>query len=353
MPAFVEISDKKTLATSIQQLTTLLQGGFTHVRNCTVTAPSGSFPSRSVRFLHASKVTTGWLAVTLENRFANFFVQGSAASTEPTPLDIELEINIAKHVEDRKVGGFFVRDDSTGHIHLAHRGLFNRRRGRIPKKWVFEAMGKLGYPAVTVTINGKPEKAFVLGRIDRPALIKTITVFASKVREMKDRRDEWVEAQKSAPLMSSTRPGFQSEFSGTSQKSGSDAFDVDHGRIVDALRDALIAQGFRRVANTKAIDLMCIAPKSPHHYVVEVKTDITSQSLYTGIGQLLVSNERMRTTSPGKRTVLTLVLPRGRLEAEFQTVLDNQGIWVCRYWKSKGQYRFDLLTKACAPNNQL
>jgi hypothetical protein len=131
------------------------------------------------------------------------------------------------------------------------------------------------------------------------------------------------------------------------------AFDVAHGRIVDALRDALIAQGFRRVANTKAIDLTCIAPKSPHHYVVEVKTDITSQSLYTGIGQLLVSNERMRTTSPGKRTVLTLVLPRGRLEAEFQTVLDNQGIWVCRYWKSKGQYRFDLLTKACAPNNIL
>ena len=345
MKSLVEVTDPRHIARAITLLRAQLSAYFIHDRPGKVTAQSGVSELLPIRFHHLTRHSIGWAEWTFEDRQINFFVSLETPDSSAKPYDIDMELNFPKKGLDRRVNGFFVRDTTSDSVFVAHRGVFNRH-GAIPKTWTFKKMTALGVKPREVMIGNQLEPAFVLGIVDGhdQSTPKRIASFVRKVKLLKAHYD--AREDNGRPRLASQAPQtYTPEFHGTSTKSASERFEVEHGAIIEAIHRKLAGHGCLKVINSQAIDLRWLSPDTRRLHVLELKTGIDSQSLYTGIGQLMVHGEQLasrRATTRG-RPVFLLLLPKGRLKTPFQAVLDKQGFWVARYWKVGSSYETDLL----------
>lgn len=216
-----------------------------------------------------------------------------AYGLEPTTTrsnNITVEINVPVEDINRAISAFYAEDSDTKEIFLLHRGKVGGGRPGIGKN-AFTAWYCGGIASVD-EIHGRTTEAFLITSLGDPHMadnvadfVKAVSVFKSTVTSAQQRPEQ-------GNGNNNTAHDFHDEFSGKKNipSRASTTADCNHGRVVTALKRHLEAQHkgpSHRLINTKKIDLALMKSSQLLH-VWEVKTDISLQNLYTGIGQLIV-----------------------------------------------------------------
>ena len=125
--------------------------------------------------------------------------------------------------------------------------------------------------------------------------------------------------------------GFTPEFHGTRkgyQPASIIEASCDHGVVVSALAKVLENADGLRAGNDRHRDLYLVSPKGHIPVLFEVKTDLSTTSIYTGLGQLMLHGAQAE--APPQRI---LVVP-GEPDATTKAALSRLKVSVLPYtWK--------------------
>nr|MDO8080342.1 hypothetical protein [Candidatus Freyarchaeota archaeon] len=243
----------------------------------------------------ASKLGIWVLFQLLSNRYGNAF--GIGKPREGSNVPITCEINFPLSGINRTIGGAFAKD-SSGNIFVIHSGKIQGGRKGIGKS-LFEEK----YRGERIVVDeGMVENDFaLLGALNSSRFARQVSQFVYEV----DRIKRLVSF--SSPQIE-TLPkdyGFSEEFTGKKQYRIGKAIEAecDHGLIVNNLASTLESLGFN-VGNDRALDLYIINTKGEITTIFEIKTDTSTSSLYSGVGQLLLNSINL-----AKRPRLILTIP--------------------------------------------
>ena len=211
---------------------------------------------------------------------------------ETASLDIAVEINPRHEGTDLLVGGAFAKDER-GAVHLCHNGKMAGGRPGVGKSAFFRHYSDVR-GLEKMLYNGRPVDVVDLGPIASPRLRRRVARFAHEVARIK----KLCAAEKDGGTGASeavrpTIPTFSPEFSGRrSAYSVSHQIEAkaDHGLVVDALEAELKRAG-HLAFNDRARDLFVVDKRDRDRVTVlfEVKTDPTTTSIYTAVGQLMLN----------------------------------------------------------------
>ena len=240
---------------------------------------------------------------------------------------ITVEINVPLKSNGATVAGFFARDSRTDEVYLMHDGGIGGGKKGVGRD-AFLAWS--GLESVEVERSGKDVRdAILIGRVDANDLpyrieryVRTVRAFKDAVRQgeidkpaMRRRIEEW--------------KTYRRENSG--RRLGTRRSEIDyvsyHGDVVDALkreREETRAPE-ERVLNNPLIDLYVRSHKAMSE-IYEVKTSLTRQSIYTGIGQLLVHSDGE--VGDIRRV---LVLPEGYIPNDLARCIRRQKLSLRRF----------------------
>jgi len=246
--------------------------------------------------------------------------------TEPLAASqpIVCEINPPHEGFNRRCGGVFLKDERGG-FYLAHTGKVGGGRKGVGKSaFLRDYVGHLEpfhWP------DGRRDKLIVIGRIGDSNFPGQLGHFVHEVARFKAAATQ---QQADSPTVDSAqRFFFTPEFSSTRASyavEGSVEARCNHGLVVDALRTALGGQGLKRfVGNDQHRDLFVATLCGSRTVLFEVKTDDSSTSIYTGIGQLMLHGAIER-----KAPTRVLVLPAAPV-SKTQTALRRLGVSVLKY----------------------
>jgi len=239
---------------------------------------------------------------------------GIGKPKEGSNVSIICEINFPLKGIDRKRGGVFVEDISSGDIFLAHRGKIGGGRKGIGKS-LFENHYRGEW--VSVNDGGIENKVALIGAINSMNFVKQVSEFVFEVKRIKD----LVSSHDFKPLPKDFRKEFFGEKEYKIEKNNIHA-KCDHGLIVNELADSLKKQSFN-VGNDRYRDLYIIRDKRVVA-VFEIKTDTSPTSIYCAVGQLLLHNF----TSP--RPMLILVVPH-KIKKNLKEILSKLKIETLAY----------------------
>lgn len=249
---------------------------------------------------------------------------------EKGPLHITAEINFAHEGVNNRIGGLFAKDARTGKYFVLHRGKVGGGRKGVGKK-AFKNFYDGQF--VEVKQNHDFREVILVAGIDDP--FDAVHRFAESVRDFK----ETIKAGKfvKPPTTDESLVGFRPEFAGikSGKRNAEFEYETYHGVVVNQLRQHLseIESGGKEF-NTQFVDLG-FRRGNKITSLYEVKTSCNRQSIYTGIGQLMVH-------SSGDKTIKkTLVLPEPEnLSGEIYNTLRALGIDLVYYERKGPRVRF-------------
>jgi hypothetical protein len=233
---------------------------------------------------------------------------GTTDPTNATNLAIVGEINPPKEGINRRNAGIFVQDNN-GIIYLAHSGKVGGGRGGIGKSTFLsfyrgDNVEEVGWPDHISTT------AIIIGRIDSDHLPAQIAHFIREVERFK--KGVTADIASPTPVLLPKTPTFTPEFSGR-RKSYKLVSEIearcDHGVVIDALAEFIKIQNIR-FANDQQRDLFLLSPEGAVTHLFEIKTDASTSSLYTAIGQLMLHGAAQSTTP--KRVLILPDVPDER-----------------------------------------
>ncbi len=244
-----------------------------------------------------------------KNRYLNYFGLGKPRKHSMVP--ITCQINIPLRGIDRRVAGAFTEDKS-GVTLVTHSGKIGGGRKGIGKS-LFEDNYRGEW--VTVTDGSTQRRLALIGSLTSPRFCRQVSQFTHEVARIKNI------ASSGSPKVTPSRlsHAFSKEFSGKKKyKVGTEVeAECDHGLIVNDL--SIVLRRLRlKFGNDHNRDLYVVNASGRLTSLFEIKTDVTSTSLYTGIGQLLLNSVSM-----AKHPRLILVIPNrlGRiLEGKFKSL---------------------------------
>jgi hypothetical protein len=276
------IDDAKTIRACQAKLKQAVVSGSTEHRKHMIGYPGGVAPAT----IYYSKPLDFWMAFekTATGRYFNPCGIGYPFDAgSPAP---HVEINFPVSGIDRRVAGSFLCDED-GVVYVAHSGKVGGGTKGVGLK-AFLAY----YPAWTVVQSGDQEQpVYVLGRVDAPKLVKKLVAFTHRSKEFRDGVKAGNTGSKTGPASQAKAgdgpPTFNPEFTGKKKYTTSDLVEADcnHGTIVKALREHLVAAGLD-VGNTVNRDLYVQGSKGALLALFEVKTLADTTSVYTCVGQL-------------------------------------------------------------------
>lgn len=193
-------------------------------------------------------------------------------------LDIDLEINPPHEGLNSRLGGMFAKDIN-GNTYLCHTGRI--RYGGTSKTLFWEHYRGRGDSLDVDNGLGKFVPVVCLGRIDGPKLLYRI---ARLIREVK--RMEVIAAGTSAAPNKFT-PEFSGRKSSYSPTRMIEA-NADHGLVVDELSRAVERAGYKPF-NDQQRDLFVTDGNDQMVTLFEVKTDVSTTSIYQAVGQLMLN----------------------------------------------------------------
>ena len=205
-------------------------------------------------------------------------------------LDIAVEINPRYEGTDLVVGGAFAKDER-GAVHFCHNGKIGGGREGVGKSAFFRHYSDPG-GLEQMLYNDRLVNVVDLGPITSPRLPRRLARFAHEVVRIKEVCAK--EQETGTAVRGLTRPAiptFSPEFSGRRAAfSVSRRIDAkaDHGLVVDAL-EAAVRRGGQPAYNDGARDLFVLDEHGRMSALFEVKTDVTTTSIYTAVGQLLLN----------------------------------------------------------------
>ncbi len=190
---------------------------------------------------------------------------------------IVCEINPPYKGMDKRAAGRFAKDIS-GAIYITHSGRVGGGRPGIGQGAFLPFYGSdtiqdINWP------RGKDSESIVIGRIDSKYLPLHLSRFIRKVEEFKLYASEIpLHTHNYSPEFSGKRKSYTS-----TSKIESKCF---HGVIVDELYDLLKSKGYQPYNNDQR-DLYLLNKKGVVTHLFEVKSNKSTTSIYTGIGQLM------------------------------------------------------------------
>ena len=285
----------------------------------------GGFIDTEVRWHRAVQMWSLLKPDQAEGRFWCCF--GVDNPREAASLDIAVEINPRHRRTDLLVAGAFAKDQR-GAVHLCHNGKIGGGRKGVGKSAFFRhysgGLENMLYDQQLVDVVD-------LGPITSPKLPRRVARFAREVLRIKEMRTKTPEDGAGAlPASKPAIPTFSPEFSGRRS-----AFSVsrrieakaDHGLVVDALRVAVSRRGYPAYSDG-ARDLFVLNKRDRVSVLFEVKTDVTTTSIYTAVGQLLLNGG-----AGARAPKMVLVLP-GRPKRKTSEALKSIGVAVLDFeWR--------------------
>lgn len=261
----------------------------------------------------------GTRTIRKESKFWNAF---GIFDHERGKQEITVEINFS--VNGGRTAGFFA-DSSDGHRYLMHTGGIGGGKVGVSRD---AFMAWLKPELVAVQANGKVDAGILIAELGSPDLAQRIESFVMAVRSFKDAVNDGLLDRPEFSSSVATWRDYRREFSG--RKAGTVEVDLDytsyHGDVVHALKAWVEGKDEKRsvVTNSPLIDLL-VHIDGALSKVYEVKTSVSRQALYTGIGQLIVHTS-------GEDAGRTLVLPaKENLPNDIEAGLHEAGIEVLRY----------------------
>ena len=258
-----------------------------------------------------------------ENRFWNAF--GTIKPKDDKSLNIVCEINFPLADINRRIAGAFAEDE-TGKTVIIHRGKIGGGRKGIGKSLFFENFrGEF----ITVIDGDKNTEVALVADLNSEDMIYQISDFVTEVGRIKELNPN--------EITNSDAHSYNPEFQGIKQIPPREQIEArcNHGWIVSALAEQLQSQG-KTIGNNKFIDLFIVNKKKQIKTIFEVKTDNSSSSIYSAIGQLVVYGADLNCNS-------FIVIPE-KLDKKVTTRLQEIGIGVITYSIASGDVIFDSKT---------
>jgi hypothetical protein len=247
---------------------------------------------------------------------------------------ITVEINPPIEDLTKQVSGLFAKDKQSNTYFVLHRGRIGGGKKGIGKT-AFEGW----YHGTWVNVmdeDGNSEKVILVGTLRSSDLVYQIQEFVAEVSRFKNEVSSGKFSRH--PMRKDKILTFDPEFYGrkSGKKRSSFEYDTYHGLVVSALEQKYKGEHVtdkHTTFNTKMIDLG-IQADGRTKYIFEVKSSSDRQSIYAGIGQLMLH-------SLGSSAIKkTLVLPVGNNVKELTTVLRQIGIELLYYEISNGTVKF-------------
>jgi hypothetical protein len=253
---------------------------------------------------------------------------GTMEPTDRQNLNIDWQLSLPPARQNHRFAGAFVRDEN-GREFAAHSGKVGGGRKGIGKSAFLEFLG--GSTLETVHWpDGSETQMLLVAELGSPRLIGQLVEYTERVKTFK------LAASKGhiprAPSFQARRP--QEFFGKKVYKVNTTVVSrCDHGRIIDALSNALHKRGLT-VGYDRARDLYTLRKGEHLEFLFEAKTDTSPGSLYRAIGQLLVNGR-----TAGNQPMLVLVLPAQPKDHVAQ-VLEQLNIQVVTFTMKHGKAQF-------------
>lgn len=275
-----------------------------------------------------------WIARCTEDTFY-WFGYGNTNPDTAKSLSITCATSIPIEGVGRRTAGAFGKD-SYGHIYLTHSGKVGGGKKGVGKSEFLKAyrgdsLETIFYP------DGNERDMIVLGRIDSPELPRQIKHFITEVHRFKYNllhQSSSPDSENNEDLIHTYKP----EFSGsrTAYPFGKKIeANCHHGVVVDALATLLQDKGLS-FANNQHHDLYTYNDSKQITAVFEIKTDLTSSSVYSAIGQL-----QFNSAFYSKCKSLIALFP-GKPNTETKKIFDKLGISIHSYHRRGSQVFFEI-----------
>jgi hypothetical protein len=261
-----------------------------------------------------------------------WFPLGLANPAGGKSLRIALEVNTPTRPKHGRAG--LILRDGSGKLYLAHTG---RVGGGVKgvNRDSFLAHYSLSRREVVTYDDGKI--AILLGDIEKADLVENLASYVHEVAEFKktgpDGQGDKIPTKKDKK--------FRPKFIGTTKRKarGREKIRLFHDLVCEALNCLLPKPGGHY---NKQRDLYLRNKDGSTFALFEVKTDCSTTSVYTGLGQLLINGHRGKQ----KRPHFLLVVP-GVPDADTKQVLNHYGVSVISYkWRGDNP----VFADGCVPN---
>jgi len=278
---------------------------------------------------YSSDLNIWWTFQRLSDRHWNSF--GVGIPSRKSNNSITCEINYSFQGFNTSLAGGFAANEE-GEVILIHSGRIGGGRKGIGKTlFTDNYIGEI----VPVKFKNNVSEYAPIGSFDSVRFGSQVALFVHEISRIKELSKNIHTPSRVDTIKNGIKTTFNKEFAGekeVKQRERSIAI-CDHGLIVNEYKRILEQKG-EIVANDRERDLYIIS-KDRINTVFEFKTNYDRQSIYTGIGQLLLNN---RIFNPAPRMVLSL--PVG-LSEDFKRVINSLDIEILEYqWKNNKTLEF-------------
>lgn len=295
---------------------------------CSIGWPKGRFDAR-IRLAQVSPDKELWIYSGRHEETKDYItLVGRYNPGHKGSLLIDLQFNFPSGRFDRMKGGAFVLDRD-GRPWLAHRGIVTKGTARMNKSEIFRCLN--WRKPISAESDRRPFAVELLpvAALDDEELVAKVLRFSVAMRDAatlaagqdaagnnpshseKAKSHAKKTGKPQAPNgLDAVLWDYRDEFAGTVlvNKKGEVIADWKHGRVVRALRDALLEHG--TIRKSQAADLIVLRGRKLDLY--EVKPSSGSQSIYTAIGQLVFNGASLQRQFSSYDVERFLVLPRSK-----------------------------------------
>jgi len=220
--------------------------------------------------------------------------------------NITLQINYNNRNLQKRIAGRFLKDKNNK-FWIGHSGkLGGGSKGR--REIDFFDFCNCGNPQSIEWIDGTPDDVIVIGAIDDEFFPAKIAEYIKQVASFKENRQDKIKVTKIPNVVNDK--GYTPEPSGQitySQEQRTIIAYREHGDVVNRLKKDLEKIGYQGLKNDRTMDLFIPSDGNEGGILFEVKTDLTTTSIYTAIGQLMFYGARQN--KPPRRIMVLPATP--------------------------------------------
>lgn len=253
-------------------------------------------------------------------------------------LNIAVQINPPLEGVDLRKAGMFSLDE-TGEIHLCHTGDIRGGKPGVGKTAFWERY-RGNSENVHIPTRNMSIPVVDLGPVTSKMLPRRIAHFIQEVARIKKSISDG-DAIQTFPNLGGFTPEFSGKRSGYSPKKSIEAM-ANYGLVVNALAAAINEAGYE-LGNDQKRDMYIVhqgkekRQRNARVTLFEVKTDVSTTSIYQGVGQLMMNG-----LARESQTKLILVVP-GDPTSETENGLKKIGIDVLSYKWLRNKPKFTNL----------
>lgn len=258
---------------------------------------------------YSSKYDFWFLSQKFDDKYWNSF--GIGNPTENQSNDIIVEINFYLSGINRRIGGLMLKDNNN--VFIAHRGKIGGGREGVGKNLFFTHYNG---SSNEIDDGDRLSEVFIIGSPYTKTFPKRISDFVHSVAFIKSKI-----SNKKFLKFTKVIQDYYPEYFGRkkSYKLSSLTYqDSRHGEVVDKLKSLLVNKKYK-VGKDRNRDLY-VYKSNKITSLFEVKTNVLNQSIYSGIGQLMLYKYKLP-----KSCKLYLLLP-ATLNSSIEKTIKSLGI---------------------------